>query len=300
MNVHINPDLKTSLEEGKAVVALESTVITHGLPRPQNLALALDLERVIKEAGAIPATVGIIGGELIAGLTHEQMDYLANADAQKASLWNLAAISALEKDAGTTVATTLLGARKAGIQVFATGGIGGVHGNYDESADLYALANYSLVTVCAGPKSILNVAATLERLETLGVPVIGYQSDYLAGFHTPETSITVPARADSAAMIAKIFRLQQSTGLKQGLLVSKPVSNGIAREKINTWIETAFAEARKEGFRGKDVTPFLLSHLAELSNGQTVEVNLRLLKENAKLAADIAVSLSATQKPSEL
>lgn len=284
--------MQAAIASAQAVVALESTVMTHGLPRPQNLELARSLEAVIRSADAVPATIGVVRGELVIGLTSEEMEELANHDAEKASLWNLAALCAGGKHAGTTVATTLHGAALAGIRVFATGGIGGVHSEpYDESADLIALSRHPIVTVCAGPKSILDVRATLERLESLGVPIVGYQSDLLAGFHVPLTAHSIPNRADSPEAIARILNTQIELELRQGILVSNPVSEGLDEGRLSEWINEAYTRAYARGKRGKDITPFLLSELAELSNGETVTVNLRLLQENAQLAAAIARAL---------
>lgn len=282
--------LQEVLAEHGPVVALESTVITHGLPRPQNLELACKLEEVVRQAGAVPATVGVIAGELVVGLSGEELCLLATTPAQKASLWNLPAILAQKQDAGTTVAATLHAAARANIGVFATGGIGGVHHEtFDESADLAALARYPLVVVCAGPKSILNVRATLERLESLGVPVIGYQSNTLAGFHLPHTDLPVAARLESAAEVAHCFTAQRAVGLKGAMLVSNPVSRGLEPKQLHAWMAQAQREA--EGLAGKDVTPHLLARLAELSEGESVAVNVRLLEENARLAAAIALAL---------
>jgi pseudouridine-5'-phosphate glycosidase len=285
--------LQEVLTEHVPVVALESTVITHGLPKPQNLELACKLEEVVRQAGAVPATVGVIGGELVVGLSREELNHLATTAAQKASLWNLPAILAEKQDAGTTVAATLHAAAQARISVFATGGIGGVHLEaFDESADLAALARYPLVVVCAGPKSILNVRATLERLESLGVPVIGYRSDALAGFHLPHTDLPVAARLESAEGIARSFTAQRAVGLKGAMLISNPVSSGLEPEQFHSWAAQAQREAQAQGRAGKDVTPYLLARLAELSGGESVTVNVRLLEENARLAASIARALS--------
>ena len=297
MRLHIHPDVQAALASKQAVVALESTVITHGLPRPKNLKLALALETVVRNAGALPATIGILDGDLIVGLTHNQMELLAITDVQKASLWNLPTLMAQGKSAGSTVSVTLHGATLAGIEVFATGGIGGVHHEpFDESADLAALAKYPVITVCAGPKSILNVKATLERLETYGVPVVGYRSDYLAGFHLSQTSYKLPARAESAQDIAKSFIAQELLKINSGLLVSNPVSQGIDPKELESWLSQAHTLASQQNVQGKDVTPFLLSSLAELSQGKTVTVNLRLLKENTELATHIALALSSMRQ----
>lgn len=296
MNIKINPQVKNTLQNGGAVVALESTVMTHGLPRPQNLELARSLEAVVSSIGATPATVGIIAGEIIVGLNVDEMEYLANAEAEKASIWNLAAIVNKKQNGGTTVATTLHAANAAGVKVFATGGIGGVHHEeYDESADLAALAKYPLITVCAGPKSILNVEATLERLESLAIATIGYKSDKLAGFHSSLTDLKTSARADSAKEIAEIFLTQQSLGLN-GLLISNPVKNGMPREKRDALLVQAHKAAKAANLKGKEVTPFLLSKLAEISNDETIEVNLRLLEQNAHLGAKIAIELAKLEK----
>ncbi len=303
MSLRIHQEVKKALAEGRAVVALESTVITHGLPRPDNLALAQRLERIIREAGAVPATIGMLSGELVVGLDEAELEHLATAQAHKASLWNLAALSAQEKDAGTTVATTLHAAASAGIEVFATGGIGGVHKKandapHDESADLMALAKYPVIVVCAGAKSILDIAASKERLESLGVPMVGYKQDKLAGFHVPETSFEVPVRCDNPGEVAALFKRSRDLQLLTSLLVAKPVSEGLEPREVEAWLSEAQSEAHERGLSGKDVTPYLLERLGELSEGRTTEVNVRLLEENARLAAEIALALKA--KPLEV
>jgi len=294
----IHPRVEEALQRGRAVVALESTVITHGLPRPQNVELARLLERTIEEAGAVPATLGLLGGEAVVGLTDEELGHLANAGAHKASLWNLPALAAQKRDAGTTVAATLHLAAGAGIKVFATGGVGGVHlSAYDESADLAALARYPVVVVCAGAKSVLNVAATKERLESLGVPLVGYRTDRLAGFHVPETEHSVPARCDTPAEVASLYRAARALGLKSALLVAKPVSRGLSAHEVDAWLRTAQREAEEEGLTGEDLTPFLLARFAALSEGRATEVNLRLLEENARLGAEVALELARPRTP---
>lgn len=291
--LRLSPEVKSALERGGPVVALESTVLTHGLPRPQNLALAQRLEEVVREGGAVPATVGVLRGEVVVGLSASELEQLANGEADKASLWNLAALSAAGANAGTTVATTLYAAAEAGIAVFATGGIGGVHdAPFDESADLPALANYSVLTVCAGPKSILDAAATVERLETLGVPVVGYGSAKLAGFMIEETEIALPSRVDDPAAAASVLLAQRELGLRAGVLLSKPVSSGLTRAEFDDLLERASAAAAERGIRGRNTTPFMLDALAGLSEGRTVQVNLRLLEENSELAAQVAVALA--------
>lgn len=298
MSLRIHQEVKKALAEGRAVVALESTVITHGLPRPDNLALAQRLERVIREVGAVPATIGMLGGELVVGLDEGELEHLATTDAHKASLWNLAALSAQARDAGTTVATTLHAAALAGVEVFATGGIGGVHKGtdgapYDESADLMALAKYPVIVVCAGAKSILDIAATVERLESLGVPMVGYGTDKLAGFHVPETSFEVPVRCDAPGEVAALFKRSRDLQLPTSLLVAKPVSEGLEPQEVEAWLSEAQQEAHQRGLSGKDVTPYLLARLGELSGGRTTEVNVRLLEENARLASEVVLALKA-------
>ncbi|MEX2541934.1 MAG: pseudouridine-5'-phosphate glycosidase [Trueperaceae bacterium] len=302
MSLRISPAVQIALSRGRPVVALESTVITHGLPRPQNLELARELENVVRQEGAVPATVAVIAGELVVGIGEDDLELLAG-DArandgagtetiEKASLWNLAALLARRADAGTTVAATLHAADAAGIEVFATGGIGGVHSQpYDESADLLALARSKVITVCSGPKSILLAGATLERLETLGVPVVGFRSTCLAGFHVRETDYSLPASFDSPEELAGAFRRHLELRLPGGMLVSNPVSQGLDRADLTRYREIAEQDAAAAGVSGKELTPFLLSRLAELSESRTVEVNLRLLLENARLAARIAVAL---------
>jgi pseudouridine-5'-phosphate glycosidase len=297
VTVRIAPPVRQALDAGGAVVALESTVLTHGLPRPRNLELARGLERTVREAGATPATIAVIAGEVVVGASDDELVRLAEGPADKASLWNLAAICAGGRDAGTTVAATLHAARLAGIEVFATGGIGGVHdAPFDESADLAALAATPVVTVCAGPKSILDAAATLERLESAGVAVVGFRSDRLAGFHLPLTDLPLPARADTPEEVAAIRRAQARLGLRQALLVSNPVSQGLDPATLRGWLDAARDDAARAGVRGKDATPALLDALARRSNGATVEVNLRLLHENAALAARIAAALAPNER----
>jgi pseudouridylate synthase len=292
--IRTSPTVAAALRAGRPVVALESTVLTHGLPRPRNLELGRALEEAVMDRGAVPATVGVLNGALVVGLDGDEMARLAQGSVAKASTWNLAALIANGADAGTTVATTLAAAAAAGVHTFATGGIGGVHVEaFDESADLAALARYPVVTVCAGAKSILDVPATLERLETAGVPVLGWRSDRFAGFHVPLSDLPVAARVDSAEAVAAAFMAHRALGLPGGVLVSRPVDEGLDPQELADWIEAARADARRQGARGKDVTPALLAALAERSGGASVDVNVRLLEANARLAADIAIALAA-------
>jgi pseudouridine-5'-phosphate glycosidase len=299
VNLRLSPRIRRALADGRPVVALESTVITHGLPRPDNLELAEDLESEVRSLGAEPATIGVLHGTLVVGLEPVEVRALDAAAADKATHWNLAAIMTRGGDAGTTVATTLLAAAAAGIEVFATGGIGGVHqAPFDESADLHALARHAVVTVSAGPKSILDVPATIERLETLGVPVIGYGTPWVAGFHAATADVAAAARADTPQQVAEIFRMHRSLGLPGGILVTKPVSEGMDPADLAELLAAAAQDAADAGLRGKDTTPFLLARLAERSDGGTVEVNTRLLRENARLAAQVARALADVAIPS--
>lgn len=287
------PRVAAALKEQRPVVALESTVITHGLPRPENLELARSLEAEIRNAGAEPATIGILAGQVVIGLSEDETVQLADAGADKASLWNLSAIISQGVSGGTTVAATLHLAAMAGIRVFATGGIGGVHpAPFDESTDLIALSRYPVITVCAGPKSILDVPATLERLESLGVDVVGYRSDRLAGFHVPLTDLNVPARADDPAELARMWKVRQQLGLQGGMLVSNPVSEGLDPQVLDAIRQEAALDAEAAGIKGKATTPWMLARIAEISEGSTVEVNMRLLRENAALGAQIATALT--------
>ncbi|MER3445035.1 MAG: pseudouridine-5-phosphate glycosidase [Meiothermus sp.] len=296
--MRLHPEVQQALADNRPVVALESTVITHGLPRPANLELARKMERAVREEGAVPATIAILDGEIYVGLTEGQLEGVAfTAQVEKASLWNLAAIMAQRKHGGTTVATTAFLAHKAGISVFATGGIGGVHpagsgqASYDESADLFELSRTPIVVVSAGPKSILDLAATLERLESFGVSLLGYKTDKLPAFHTRESPFELPARVESPEEAAAVFA-QARRLLPSATLVMNPVSRGLEWAQVQSWVEQANQEAARRGIYGKALTPFLLSRLAELSGGVTVEVNLRLLEENARLAARIAGALA--------
>lgn len=292
--MRLSNEVSRSLAFGQPIVALESTVITHGLPRPTNLELAQKLEQTVREAGAIPATIAVLEGEVVVGLSTEELEAIAHDEtADKASLWNLGAIVAQKRSAGTTVASTAFLAHKAGIRVFATGGIGGVHPHpYDESADLLELSRTPIIVVSAGPKSILDLAATTERLESLGVALLGYKTDHLPAFHSPQSPYKLPARVESPEEAARAFQAARDLGLPGASLVLNPVSQGLDFAQVEGWVGSATQEAARTGVQGKALTPFLLSRLAELSGGQTVTVNLRLLEENARLAAGIAVAIA--------
>ncbi|MDX2003848.1 MAG: pseudouridine-5'-phosphate glycosidase [Meiothermus sp.] len=291
--MRFHPEVAQALAENKPVVALESTVITHGLPRPMNLQLAQTLEQTVRTQRAVPATIALLKGEVVVGLSAEELEAVAaDASADKASLWNLGAIVAQRRSAGTTVAATSFLAVKAGIQVFATGGIGGVHPQpFDESADLIELSRTPILVVSAGPKSILDLAATVERLESFGVALLGFRTDRLPAFHSPGSPYALPARVESAQEAAAAFQAARELGLPGATLVLNPVSQGLDFKVVGQWVEQATQEAARAGVQGKSLTPFLLRRLSELSGGQTDAVNLRLLEENTRLAAQIAAAL---------
>ncbi|WP_337844238.1 pseudouridine-5'-phosphate glycosidase [Thermus sp.] len=275
----------------EALVALESALLTHGLPYPPNLETALALERAVRAEGATPKTVGLVDGAVRVGLTEEEMARLAQGGAEKASLWNLAALVAKGKSAGTTVAATVHLAHRHGIPVFATGGIGGVHPEpFDESADLFALSRTPILVVASGPKAILDLEATLERLETLGVSVVGYRTDRLPAFCSPDSPYPLPARVETPLEAALLFQKARALGLGAVLLLN-PVSQGLPYGEVARWVEEANRMAAREGVRGKALTPYLLRRLSELSGGETDRVNRRLLEENARLAARVSLAL---------
>ncbi len=295
MNPHLEftSEIRDALEQKKPVVALESTVISHGLPYPYNLETGLALESEVRASGAIPATVAVLDGKIHLGLVHDQIERLARGNIEKVSLWNLPALIAKGASGGTTVAATAHLAKLVGIEVFATGGIGGVHfDDFDESADLPALARTSITVVCAGAKSILNLPATLERLETLGVPVVGYGTDVFPAFHSAESPYSVPSRLDTPHEIAAAFRAARALQLHQALMVMNPIKDGLPFNQVQTWVEAANHEARREGVHGKFLTPFLLRRISALSNGETDRVNGVLLRANARLGGEIAVALA--------
>ncbi len=279
----------------EAWVALESALLTHGLPYPLNLRTAQALEEAVRAEGAIPKTIALVRGEVRLGLSQEEMEALAQGGAEKASLWNLPALLVQKKSAGTTVAATVHLAHRHGIAVFATGGIGGVHPEpFDESADLLALARTPILVVSSGPKAILDLRATLERLETLGVSVVGYRTDRLPAFFSPSSPFPVPARVETPLEAALILRKSRELGLGAVLLVN-PVSQGLPYEEVALWVEEANRQAAREGVFGKDLTPYLLRRLSELSQGETDRVNGRLLLENARLAARVALAFAGLE-----
>ena len=295
----IAPEVKQALDEGRPVVALESTIISHGMPYPKNVETALLVERTIRENGAVPATIAVIGGRLKAGLSAAEIEYLGKAGRKvaKASRRDLPALVARGADGATTVTTTMIIAHMAGIRIFATGGIGGVHRGaettMDISADLEELAQTPVMVVCAGAKSILDLGLTLEYLETKGVPVLGYGTEELPAFYTRKSGFAVDYRVDSPEELAAMFRAQRELGYKGGVLVTNPIPEQYAMPKdvIDAAIEQALRECAEQGVHGKETTPFLLARVVELTGGESLESNIQLVLNNARLAARTAAAL---------
>ena len=295
----ISPEVSAALAQGKPVVALESTIISHGMPYPKNVETALLVEQTIRSNGAVPATIAVIGGRLKAGLSREEIEHLGKAGraVAKASRRDLPALVARGADGATTVTTTMIIARMAGISIFATGGIGGVHRGaettMDISADLEELAQTPVMVVCAGAKSILDLGLTLEYLETKGVPVIGYGTDELPAFYTRQSGLKVDYRADSPEELAAMFRAQRALEFRGGMLVTNPIPEQYAMPKavIDAAIEQALKECAEQGVHGKETTPFLLARVVELTGGESLESNIRLVLNNAALAAKTAAAL---------
>lgn len=296
----VSPEVAEAVKAGKPVVALESTIISHGMPYPQNVETALNVEKVLRDNGAVPATIAIIGGRLKAGLSKEEIEYLGKTGqgVTKVSRRDLPLIVAKEMDGATTVATTMIIAAMAGISIFATGGIGGVHRGaqqtFDISADLEELAMTPVTVVCAGAKAILDLPLTLEYLETKGVPVLGYQTKELAAFYTRHSGLEVDYRIDSPAELAKAIHVKKELGMQGGILVSNPIPEEYSMdpEVINKAIDQAVKEAEEQGVHGKATTPFLLARVKELTGGDSLDSNIQLVYNNAKLAAQAAVELS--------
>ena len=296
----ISPEVKAALDAGKPVVALESTIISHGMPYPKNVETALLVEQTVRDNGAVPATIAVIGGRLKAGLSHEEIEYLGKTGrgVTKASRRDLPALCARGADGATTVTTTMIIAHMAGIKIFATGGIGGVHRgaetSMDISADLEELAQTPVMVVCAGAKSILDLGLTLEYLETHGVPVIGYGTDELPAFYTRSSGFGVDYRVDSPAELAAMFRAQRELEYRGGMLVTNPIPEEYSMEKriIDAAIEEALRQSTELGIHGKDTTPFLLAKVVELTGGDSLESNIKLVLNNAKVAALTAAELA--------
>ena len=297
-HLDVSAEVADALALGKPVVALESTIISHGMPYPQNVETALLVEKTIRENGAVPATIAIIGGRLKAGLSASEIEYLGKEGRKvtKASRRDLALLVARGADGACTVATTMIIAAMAGIKVFATGGIGGVHRgaatSMDISADLEELSRTPVMVICAGPKAILDLGLTLEYLETKGVPVIGYGTSELPAFYSRESGFKVDYRVDSPEELAAAFRAQQELGFG-GMLVTNPIPEQYAMpsQRINAAIEQALAEASVAGVRGKEITPFLLERISNLTGGDSLASNIQLVLNNARLAARTAAAL---------
>ena len=302
MNPYLDilPEVAEALAAGKPVVALESTIISHGMPYPQNVETALNVERIIRENGAVPATIAIIGGRLKAGLTEEEIEYFGKKGQAiaKASRRDLAVLCARGEDGATTVATTMIIAHMAGIKIFATGGIGGVHRGaettMDISADLEELGRTPVMVVCAGAKSILDLGLTLEYLETKGVPVIGYGTEELPAFYTRSSGFKVDYRIDTPEALAAAFLAQQDMGLGGGMLVTNPIPEEYSMDPavINAAIDQAIAECQEKGIHGKETTPFLLARVAQITGGNSLASNIRLVYNNAKVAAQTAAAMA--------
>ena len=291
-----SPEVAAALASNSPIVALESTIISHGLPRPSNLNVAREVEAIVREHGATPATIAILDGVVHIGLTDDQLVAIANRDdISKASSRDLAVLVASQKSAATTVAATAHLAAQAGIKVFATGGLGGVHRganeSFDESADLTALSTLDMTVVCAGVKSILDVGATLERLETLAIGLVGYQTNAFPGFYLTDSGFTIEHRVDSAPEIAAVIKARELVGTNNAaLLVANPVVKEMNRAKHDQILATGLAKAEAAHIIGKDVTPFLLEHFHTTSHGESLSVNIEIIKSNSALAADIAVA----------
>ena len=297
----INPEVAAAVAENRPVVALESTIISHGMPYPQNVETALNVEKIVRENGAVPATIAILGGRLKAGLTPEEIEYLGKTGmaVTKASRRDLPVLVAKGMDGATTVTTTMIIAHMAGIRFFATGGIGGVHRGaettMDISADLEELANTPVMVICAGAKSILDLGLTLEYLETHGVPVIGYGTEELPAFYTRKSGFPVDYRLDTPEELAAAFKAQRDLGLKGGMLVTDPIPEEYAMDfdVINTAIDEAIRESVKEGIHGKQTTPYLLAKVKDITGGDSLASNIRIVYNNAALAARTAKAYCA-------
>ena len=298
MSIQYSKEVAAALNSGAPLVALESTIISHGLPRPSNLSVAIEVEEIVRAHGAVPATIAILDGVVHVGLEADQLVAIANRDdIAKASIRDLAMISAAKTSAATTVAATSHIAQLAGISVFATGGLGGVHRganeSFDESADLGALGKLDIAIVCAGVKSILDVAATLERLETLSIGLVGYKTNSFPGFYLTDSGFTLEHRVESASDIAAIIKARRELGTDAtSLVIANPVKVEMDRTRHDAILASGLAGAAAQGITGKAVTPFLLEHFHTASDGESLKVNIEIIKSNSALAADIAVALT--------
>lgn len=295
----INAEVKKAIEEGRPVVALESTIISHGMPYPRNVKCALEVEKVIRDNGAIPATIGIINGESIIGMTPEEIEEFGKRKGiVKCSRRDLPIIFATKEWGATTVSATMILASLAGIEFFVTGGIGGAHRKanetFDISADLDELGKTNVTVICAGPKAILDLHLTAEYLETKGVPIIGYNTDFMPAFFTPTSDIKVDFNAKSSLEIAKVVKEKRDYKLDGGVLVCDPVPAEFAMDPayINKEIDKALEQMEKDGVKGKEETPYLLAAIVKLTEGKSLETNIQLILNNAKLGAEIAKEYS--------
>ena len=295
----INSNIKKALAEKRPVVALESTIISHGMPFPRNVETALKVEEIVRTTGAIPATIAIINGKFKVGLTKGEIEYLGRSGKKivKASRRDIPYLISKKADGATTVASTIIGAEMAGIKIFATGGIGGVHRgaqkSFDISADLQELAKTSVAVVCAGVKSILDLGLTLEYLETHGVPVLGYKTKELPAFYTQKSDFEVDYQLNTANEIANFLKVKWEMNLKGGIVIANPIPTEFQLDynSINEIIHSAILESEEKGIKGKEITPFLLDKVKELTYGKSLEANVQLVYNNAKLAAQIATHL---------
>ena len=298
--LEISPEVQKALDEGRPVVALESTIISHGMPYPQNVETALNVEKIIRDNGAVPATTAIIGGKLRVGLSKDEIDYIGKKGLKvtKASRRDIPVLVARGEDGATTVAATMILANLAGVSVFATGGIGGVHRGaettMDISADLEGLASTPGMVICAGAKSILDLGLTLEYLETHGVSVLGYQTEELPAFFTRKSGFKVDYRMDTPKELAAAFKAKNDLGLRGGMVVANPIPEEYAMDAdyISKSIAEAIDEANAKGIKGKDTTPFLLDKLEKITGGSSLKANIQLVYNNAKVATQIACELS--------
>lgn len=297
--LEVSKEVKDSLNNGKPVVALESTIISHGMPYPRNVETALKVEEIIKKEGAVPATIAIIKGKIKVGLSEEEIEYLGKAEnVLKTSRRDIPFIISKEMDGATTVASTMIISALAGIKVFATGGIGGVHRGasetFDISADLEELSRTNVAVVCAGVKSILDIGLTLEYLETNGVPVVGYKTEEMPAFYTRKSGFNVDYKVDSPDEIAKALKTKWDLDLNGGMVIANPIEEKYQMDYdlINKAIQDAIIEANKKGIKGKESTPFLLSKVKDITEGQSLESNIQLVYNNARLAAKVALELS--------
>jgi pseudouridine-5'-phosphate glycosidase len=296
--IKYSSEVAQAIKAGKPIVALESTIISHGLPRPSNLEVARQCEEIVRKGGAVPATIALLDGKILIGLEAQELEAIANRDdIAKASIRDLAIILSQNKSAATTVAATAHIAAVAGIKVFATGGLGGVHRgaseSFDESADLTALSQLDMTVVCAGVKSILDVHATLERLETLSIGLVGYKTNSFPGFYLTDSGFTLEHRVENSKEIAKIIKTRTDIATQfKSLIVANPVVVEMPRARHDEILASGLERARQEGIDGKAVTPFLLEHFHKASNGESLKINTEIIKSNCALAAEIAVALS--------